>query len=104
MPDVGSSCGLVESCVRQDVREVKTKYSKTFVTYFFPVGKEVQQIVADWVRFQREEKLWCQDDSLLPATRIALRQAQRFEASGPFRARLHLWFGTKVKKIGGGGR
>jgi integrase/recombinase XerD len=29
---------LTEGCVHQDAREVKTKFSKTFTTYFFPVG------------------------------------------------------------------
>ena len=63
---------LIEGCVHQDAREVKTKFSKTFTTFFFPVGDEVRQIVADWVRFLREEKLWGNDDPLFPATRIAV--------------------------------
>ena len=29
---------LVAGCVHQDARDVKTKFSKTFMTYFFPVG------------------------------------------------------------------
>ena len=61
----------MESCVHQDAREVKTKFSKTFTTYFFPLGEEIQEIVADWVRFLREEKLWGNDDPLFPATQIA---------------------------------
>ena len=36
---------LVEGKVFQDAREVNTKYSKSFTTYFFPVGEEVRQIV-----------------------------------------------------------
>ena len=36
---------LKEGCVHQDAREVKTKFSKTFTTYYFPVGEEVRQIV-----------------------------------------------------------
>ncbi len=27
-------------CVFQDARDVKTKFSKTFTTYFFPVGAQ----------------------------------------------------------------
>lgn len=42
---------LKEGCVYQDAREVKTKFSKTFVTYFFPVGDGICEIVAEWVRF-----------------------------------------------------
>ena len=73
---------LKEGCVQQDAREVKTKNSKTFTTYFFPVGDGVQEIVADWVRFLREEKLWGNDDPLFPATRIALGTTRQFEATG----------------------
>ncbi len=47
---------LKKGCVYQDAREVKTKFSKTFTTYFFPVGEEVQRIVADWVRFPHERE------------------------------------------------
>src|SRR5208282_4327796 len=34
---------LIEDCVYQDAREVNTKFSKTFTTYFFPVGKVIRQ-------------------------------------------------------------
>src|SRR5271165_3980349 len=42
---------LTGNLVYQDAREVKTKFSKTFTTYFFPVGDGILEIVADWVRF-----------------------------------------------------
>ena len=73
---------LTENCVHQDAREVKTKFSKTFTTYFFPVGEGIRGIVADWVRFLREEKLWGNDDPLFPATRIVVGQTHQFEAAG----------------------
>jgi integrase len=73
---------MVENCVHQDAREVKTKFSKTFTSYFFPVGDGIQEIVADWVRFLREEKLWGNDDPLFPATHIALGTTRQFEAAG----------------------
>ena len=73
---------LKEGCVHQDAREVKTKFSKTFTTYFFPVGDEVQQIVVEWVRFLREQKLWGNDDPLFPATRIVTGASQHFEVDG----------------------
>lgn len=73
---------LKEGCVHQDAREVKTKFSKTFTTYYFPVGEEVQQIVTEWVRFLREDKLWSNDDPLFPATRIVLGSTRQFEAAG----------------------
>ncbi len=88
---------LRESCVQQDAREVKTKFSKTFTTYFFPVGDGVREIVADWVRFLREEKLWGNDDPLFPATRVALGETHRFEAAGFERA--HWSTATPIRTI-----
>jgi integrase len=72
--------------VHQDAREVRTKYSKTFTTFFFPVGVEIRQIVTEWVAYLREEQLWGNDDPLFPATRIALGATRQFEAVGLERA------------------
>jgi integrase len=77
---------LEEGCVHHDAREVKTKFSKTFTTYFLPVGDGIREIVADWVRFLREEKLWGNDDPLFPATRIVVGQTHQFETAGLERA------------------
>lgn len=44
---------LVAGSVYQDARDVKAKFSKTFTTFFFPVGDSVLQIVADWVNHLR---------------------------------------------------
>jgi integrase len=77
---------LAASCVEQDAREVQTKFSKTFTTYFFPVGDEITRIVVEWVTFLREEMLWGNDDPLFPATRIALGDSRQFEAVGLERA------------------
>ena len=77
---------LAAGCVEQDAREVQTKFSKTFTTYFFPVGEEIRLIVAEWVAFLREEMLWGNDDPLFPATRIALGDSRQFEAAGLERA------------------
>lgn len=74
--------GLAEGCVFQDARDVKTKFSKTFTTYFFPVGEETIAIVEAWVRYLVEEKLWGNDDPLFPATHIAVGRTRQFEPSG----------------------
>lgn len=68
--------------VDQDARQVKTKFSKSFVTWFFPVGSEIRQIVADWVNFLRREKLWGLDDPLFPATKIIVGSNRLFEVAG----------------------
>jgi hypothetical protein len=75
---------LIEGCIHQDARDVRTKFSKTFSTYFFPVGDETFRIVEAWVSYLREEKLWSNDDPLFPATRLALgRLANLSLRSGP---------------------
>ncbi len=68
--------------VFQDARDVKTKFSKTFTTYFFPVGDEIQEIVNEWVRYLRGELLWGNDDPLFPKTRITVGENRVFKASG----------------------
>jgi integrase len=73
---------LIAGCINQDAREVKTKFSKTFTTFFFPAGEEVRLIVAEWVSYLRDEKLWGNDDPLFPATRVALGPGRQFEAEG----------------------
>ena len=73
---------LDEGYVLQDAREVKTKFSKTFTTWFFPVGEEVRQILEDWVRYLKEEVLWGPDDPLFPATHIVVGDSHLFEVSG----------------------
>jgi|CXWL01.1.fsa_nt_gi integrase len=73
---------LIESCVNQDAREVNTKFSKTFNTFFFPVGDIVRMIVAEWISYLREEKLWGNDDPLFPATRVALGSLMQFAVDG----------------------
>lgn len=73
---------LVAGCVSQDAREVRTKFSKTFTTFFFPVGEEIHRMVAEWVEFLRVEKLWGNDDPLFPATHIAVGDSRQFEVVG----------------------
>lgn len=71
-----------QGCVHQDSREVNTKNSKTFETFFFPVGGEARQIVVDWVAYLRTQRLWGNDDPLFPATLTLLGEARQFEAAG----------------------
>jgi len=73
---------LITGCVNQDAREVKTKFSKTFNTFFFPVGEEICEIVAEWVSYLRNEKLWGNDDLLFPSTSVAVGFSRQFEAVG----------------------
>jgi integrase len=73
---------IVECTVDQDAREVRTKFAKSFVTAFFPVGDEIRAVVVDWVNYLRREKLWGLDDPLFPATHVAVGPDLRFVAAG----------------------
>jgi integrase len=88
---------LITNNVYQDARQVKTKFSKTFKTFFFPVGEEVREIVAAWVSYLREEKLWGNEDPLFPATHIVVGLSHQFEVAGL--ARKHWSNATPIRKI-----
>lgn len=88
---------LIGGCVNQDAREVKTKSSKTFDTFFFPVGEEIREIVLEWVSYLRKKKLWGNDDPLFPATRITLGPYRQFEAAGL--AQAHWSTATSIRNI-----
>lgn len=68
--------------VYQDARDVKTKFSKTFTSNFFPVDGDIKKIVIDWVNYLTEELLFGNDDPLFPKTQVINNNAKKFEASG----------------------
>lgn len=89
---------LEAGSVYQDARDVKTKFSKSFTTFFFVVvGEDIRQIVADWVNYLRREKLWGNEDPLFPATRTVIGATQQFEAAGLSRA--HWSTGAPIRAI-----
>jgi len=73
---------LVDGKVYQDAREVNTKNSKSFTTYFFPVGDGVREVVTEWVTYLRRDRLWGNDDPLFPATAVAVGDRRQFEVVG----------------------
>ena len=73
---------LVEGTLDQDAREVRTKFAKSFVTIFFPVGDDIREAVVDWVKYLRQDKLWGLDDPLFPMTKVAVGTDLRFAAAG----------------------
>ena len=83
--------------VFQDAREVNTKLSKTFDTFFLPVGDEIRTIVAEWVSYLRQEKLWGNDDPLFPSTLVALGTTRQFEVLGL--ERKHWRSASAIRKI-----
>lgn len=68
--------------VTQDAREVRTKNAKTMTTWFFPVGEDIEAIIAEWVHFLRTEMLWGPDDPLFPASKIIVGASGHFENCG----------------------
>lgn len=87
---------LVQGRVDQDARDVKTKASKTFATWFFPVGGDALPIVRDWCEYLRTALLWGDDDPLFPPTQIGLganggfapvglRRGECWQGAGPIR-------------------
>ncbi len=73
---------LADGKILQDARQVRTKFSKTFTTYFFPVGEDILAIFTEWVAFLQKERLWGLDDALFPATRVAVGPSGHFELAG----------------------
>jgi len=73
---------LAEGCVHQDAREVRTKFAKTFDTFFFPIWPEGRQIVEEWVERLRSQLLFGNEGPLFPATRMELDENRRFVAAG----------------------
>jgi len=81
-PSSSKHIDLEQGFIDQDARQVNTKFSKSFATWFFPVGDGISQLVADWVHYLRREKLWGLNDPLFPATKIIVGASHHFEASG----------------------
>ena len=88
---------LINCCVYQDAREVETKFSKTFDTFFFPVGDTIKENVEKWIFYLRDEKMWGNDDPLFPSTQISIGQSHQFEAAGLKRE--HWKTTTPIRKI-----
>jgi integrase len=64
---------LVQGCVHQDARDVKTKFAKTFSTTFFPVGNDYLQCFRDWVTYLRKDQLFGPSDALFPKPQMSLK-------------------------------
>ena len=86
-----------EKLVIQDAREVRTKFSKTFTTWFFPVGEDIHGIVIDWIAYLRKDKLFGDGDPLFPATHVGMDEDRSFRAEGLSRS---AWSNaTPIRKI-----
>lgn len=67
---------LFDGYVYQDARDVNTKNSKTFQTYFFPVNDAYLECFTNWVHFLRKDKLFADADALFPKAERRLVDGQ----------------------------
>lgn len=74
--------GLVE----HDARTVRSKFAKTFPTWFMPIGGNALAIVTDWVAELERDHLWGPDDPLFPATQMGLDPNGGFMPAGILRS------------------
>lgn len=63
----------MQGCVYQDARDVKTKFAKTFTTWFFPVDEDYLHTFRDWVDYLRKVELFGPNDALFPKPKMGLQ-------------------------------
>lgn len=73
---------LAGGYVEQDAREVRTKFAKTFRTYFMPVCNGAMDILSAWIDELRRNHLWGPADPLFPATQMGLSDTGGFAPQG----------------------
>jgi integrase len=73
---------LEAGMVSQDAREVRTKFAKSFPTFFMPVGGDALAIVQEWIGELSREHLWGPADPLFPATEMGLDENGGFVGKG----------------------
>ncbi|MGI9350158.1 MAG: site-specific integrase [Rhizobiaceae bacterium] len=73
---------LTDGHVFQDAREVRTKNSKTFTTWFLPIDSDYKTCFYAWVNYLRTEKLFGNDDALFPKPDIQHVKGKGFQIVG----------------------
>lgn len=63
---------LSEACVYQDARDVKTKFAKTFTTWFLPVDPMYRAAFVDWVTYLRQDLLFGNEDAVFPKQQMGV--------------------------------
>jgi integrase len=65
-----------------DARDVRTKRSKTFSTFFYPFGNDIREMFLDYVDYLRTRLNWGPNDPLFPRTKQTATRAHGFEICG----------------------
>lgn len=63
---------LVGLCVHQDSRDVKTKFAKTFTTWFFPVDRKYLDCLIEWLGDLRQILMFGNEDALFPKPEMGM--------------------------------
>lgn len=73
---------MIEKSFYQDARDINTKFSKTFTTYFFPVGDLPLKIFTKWIEYLTKELGYKDNDPLFPKSKLAHNENQQFAVVG----------------------
>lgn len=77
---------LAGGLVEHDARTVRSKFAKTFPTWFMPVGGDALAIFTGWIGELERDHHWGGGDPLFPATQMALDANGGFTAAGILRS------------------
>lgn len=72
----------IRKLLRQDPREVRTKFSKRIDTFLFPLSESFERIFLEWVDYLRNEEFFTDNDPLFPKTQMAQDGNNCFVAAG----------------------
>ncbi|MEE9376350.1 MAG: site-specific integrase [Rhizobiaceae bacterium] len=73
---------LIEGQIFQDARDVRTKNSKTFYTWLFPVDEIYLDCFVEWVNALRKDLLFGPDDAVFPKPKIEVIADIGFQVTG----------------------
>lgn len=73
---------MADGYVDQDARTVRTKFAKTFRTFFIPIGGEALAIFTAWIAELEHDYGWSREGPLFPPTQIGLDDNGSFCAAG----------------------
>lgn len=73
---------LVDGSIFQDGRDIDTKFSKTFTTWFLPFDPMFLNCLTDWIAELREKMLFCATDPLFPRSAVRSSPELGFQSTG----------------------
>ena len=77
---------LAGGLVEHDARTVRSKFAKTFPTWFMQIGGDALAIFTEWVGELERDNHWGRDDPLFPATQMGLDANGGFTPVGILRS------------------